>query len=86
MTFQVDTDIEKIKPDLISGQYRPNEESSLSGPCVISEIWPNKPPSEHLHIFISKPVGLGCVESFLRFKSLHAHVIREMPQWLRSAQ
>ncbi|KAF8493466.1 hypothetical protein F5888DRAFT_1636626 [Russula emetica] len=36
-------------------KYRPKDESNLSAMCIISQVWPNEPPSGQLNVYVSLP-------------------------------
>ena len=58
---QIDVDPEDpaIASSIESGQYRPPSNNSLLKPMkTISDVWPEKPPDKHLHVFVGLPGGV----------------------------
>jgi hypothetical protein len=64
MTFQVDMDHELIRADIISGQYRPKDKSYLSDKCIISQVWPNEPPSRQLSVYVTLRLPSSRLKSY----------------------
>ena len=51
---QIDADLSDVEEDITSnGQYRPTTVGQqLWGRTKVSDIWPEPPSSEHLHVFV----------------------------------
>jgi hypothetical protein len=49
---------DEIDDRISAGQYQPQlPPKPLSARERISDVWPNLPPDDHLHVFISLPTG-----------------------------
>lgn len=53
-----------------AGRYWPNaNDQPLRARKTISDVWPEQPPYDHLHVFIGLPAGVGKLtaeECFIR--------------------
>lgn len=63
---QINADLHDVEGDIISkGQYRPTDIADcrrLWSRETISDIWPEQPSSEHLHVFVSLPSGVSTAD------------------------
>jgi len=57
---QVDADFDDVEQIISAGQYRPNANNQpLQTRREISDVWPEKPDCDRLHVFVSLPDGVG---------------------------
>jgi hypothetical protein len=53
-------DSKAIRDQIITGQYRPDlNDEPLFAMDRISDVWPQGPPKDSLHVFVSLPAGMG---------------------------
>ena len=59
LQINVDPRDGKIKDLIEHGQYQPPSDSPSLDPMeTISDVWPEKPPDKHLHVFVGLPRGV----------------------------
>ncbi len=57
---QVDKDLYDVDEKIFNGQYRPSAGGrGLREFDIISDVWPGKPPDNHLHVLVHLPAGMG---------------------------
>jgi len=48
-----------VRPTIFRGQYQPDiKDDPLLPETVISDVWPEPPPGQNLHVFVSLPSGV----------------------------
>ena len=58
--LQVNVEISTIEDSILAGNYQPNaneEEGPFVGSKKLSEVWPMRPPSDYLSIFVRLPTS-----------------------------